>query len=292
MASLRIGIAQLESEIGRIDYDPRPRNQARALGAIRTLHGDGAQLVVFGEVFLNGYESGIATPDYAITESDDDPWLVPIIDLAAELGVHVLLGATTVKDVFPAGETYNSAIMIGPEGIIGVYSKAHLAAFGWSRAHTVAELAWWSTGHEIPVFDTSLGRIGVEICYDILFPESARTLVVKGAELVINISAAVTDVDNELMWDRFLYTRAVENRVPYLHVSIVGTQPMFDYFGGARLFSPTGAVIGEAPRYEEALVTMDLDTAIVRRTRGLTHQLRARRPDLYGAIIAPSTPTS
>jgi predicted amidohydrolase len=152
--------------------------------------------------------------------------------------VSVIIGATTHKGAFP-GDIYNSALVFGPNGLIGVYSKTHLAAYGAQHGAVVAERAWWSPGHDIPVLDTPVGRIGIEICYDISFPEVARTLTLKGAELIVNVSAAIRDDAIERYWDHILYTRSQENAIPYLHASIVGKQPNAEYFGGRRLYSPT-----------------------------------------------------
>src|SRR4029077_6114922 len=82
MRELAIGICQLRSEIGRDDYDPRPANLDRALDAIATTADAGAKLSVFGEVFLNGYETNELTPTYAVAESPDDPWVARLVEEA------------------------------------------------------------------------------------------------------------------------------------------------------------------------------------------------------------------
>ncbi len=110
--------------------------------------------------------------------------------------MHIIMGASTHKGTFP-GQCYNSALLIAPQGLIGVYSKTHVASFGVDGM-VAAEKAWWSPGSDMPVFETALGRIGIEICYDNSFPEVARTLTLKGAEIIVNISAAVCRVRGAL----------------------------------------------------------------------------------------------
>src|SRR6202011_935727 len=188
MRELAIGICQLRSEIGTADYDPRPPNLERALEAITTTADQGAKLIVFGEIYLNGYETNQHTPLYAIAEKDDDPYVKRLAQEAAGRDVHIIMGASTHKGTFP-GQAYNSALLIGPEGLVGVYSKTHVAAFAIDGMVST-EKAWWSPGNELPVFETSLGRIGIEICYDNSFPEVSRTLTLKGAEIIPHISAA------------------------------------------------------------------------------------------------------
>lgn len=284
MSEMRIGICQLRSEIAGEDYDPRPDNLERATEAIASVAAQGAELVVFGEIYLNGYESGKFTPRYAVAERADDPFVEPLIAAAREYGVYVIMGATTRKGPFP-GDVFNSALVIGPEGLVGVYNKAHVAAFRVDDERVAAEKAWWSPGFDLPVFDTALGRIGIEICYDVWFPEVARTLTLKGAELIVNVSASVSGFEES--WDHMLYVRSRENAVPYLHVSVVGTQRDFHMVGWSRLFSPLGDVLAELPHDEEAVTTVSLDRELLYAARGALHPFHNRNPAIYAEIARP-----
>ncbi len=280
MRELAIGICQLESEIGSADYDPRPANLERALQAIAQTADDGAKLIVFGEIFLNGYETNEFTPLYAIAESEDDPYVARLAAEARARDVHIIMGASTHKGAFP-GQSYNSALLIGPDGLVGVYSKTHVASFALD-GKVAAEKAWWCPGTEIPVFETPLGRIGIEICYDNSFPEVSRTLTLKGAELIVNISAAVAGFEDH--WTKHLYVRSTENVIWFLHVSLVGRQRDFDLFGWSRLLNPKGEVVFEAPRDEEfvGVTTVDLDELYT--ARGQMAPFYNRNPALYSVI--------
>jgi predicted amidohydrolase len=285
MRELTIGICQLESAIGTAEYDPRPTNLGRALEAIEATASQGAKLIVFGEVFLNGYETNEYTPKYAIAETDDDPYVKRLIEEAGARDVHIIIGASSHKDPYP-GDAYNSALLIGPQGLVGVYSKTHIAAFAVD-GKVVAEKAWWSPGTDIPVFETPLGRIGIEICYDNSFPEVSRTLTLKGAELIVNISAALCGFEDH--WTSSLYVRSTENAVWFLHVSIVGKQRDFELFGGSRLLTPNGEVVFEAPRGEEAVLVTTADLDALYETRERTHPFANRNPALYGVITQTTT---
>src|SRR6478672_9626718 len=107
MNEIPIGICQLESDIGREDYDPRPANMERAIIAMDKAAADGAKLLVFGEIYLNGYETGALGHKYVVAERDDDPWVEQLIEEARSRDVHILMGATTHKGSFP-GDLYNS----------------------------------------------------------------------------------------------------------------------------------------------------------------------------------------
>ncbi len=251
MRELAIGICQLTSEIGSADHDPRPANLEKATRAIAETAHQGAKLIVFGEIYLNGYETNEFTPLYAIAESEDDPYVAHLIEAAQQHDAHIIMGASTHKGAFP-GQSYNSALLIGPTGLIGVYSKTHVASFAFD-GRVAAEKAWWCPGGEIPVFDTPLGRIGIEICYDNSFPEVSRTLTLKGAEII-------------------------------LHVSLVGRQRDFDLFGWSRIFSPKGDVVFEAPRNEEAVAVARIDLDELYRARGQMAPFYNRNPELYRVI--------
>ncbi|HZS23799.1 MAG TPA: carbon-nitrogen hydrolase family protein [Gaiellaceae bacterium] len=280
MRELAIGICQLTSEIGSADHDPRPANLEKATRAIAETAHQGAKLIVFGEIYLNGYETNEFTPLYAIAESEDDPYVAHLIEAAQQHDAHIIMGASTHKGAFP-GQSYNSALLIGPTGLIGVYSKTHVASFAFD-GRVAAEKAWWCPGGEIPVFDTPLGRIGIEICYDNSFPEVSRTLTLKGAEIIVNISAAVAGFEDH--WSKHLYVRSTENVIWFLHVSLVGRQRDFDLFGWSRIFSPKGDVVFEAPRNEEAVAVARIDLDELYRARGQMAPFYNRNPELYRVI--------
>ncbi len=213
-----------------------------------------------------------------------DPFVAPLVEAASQRNVTILMGATTHKGNFP-GDVYNSVLVITPDGLAGTYSKTHVAAFAYGEGDRADEKVWWSPGQSLEVFDTPVGRIGVEICYDIWFPEVARTLALKGADLIVNVSAAVCGFEEA--WDHMLFAWSLENVIPYLHVSVVGKQGSVALFGGSRLFSPGGEAIGEAPRNEEAMVIFELDPTAIRRSRGVLHPFYNRNPRLYQEITKP-----
>ena len=145
MTEIPIGICQLESNIAREGYDPRPDNLEKAMDAIATADEQGAKILVFGEIYLNGYESREFTPTYAVAEREDDPFVQPLVREARERDIYILMGATTHKGAFP-GDVYNSVLFIGPEGLMGTYSKTHVAAFIVDLEGEVkiaAEKLWW-----------------------------------------------------------------------------------------------------------------------------------------------------
>lgn len=287
MNELRLGVAQLRSMVADEHTDPRPENLARLRSAVAELTRDGAQLVVAGETFLTGYASGAHGARYAVAERDDDPFVVELAALAGEHDVTLVVGAATHKGSFP-GDLYNSALVVESSGLRGVYNKTHVPSFAMSDGTVVAEGAWWASGQQISCIDTRIARLGVEICYDIIYPETARCLTLQGADIIINVAAAVWGFES--VWDSFLPVRATENAIPYLHVSLVGDQGPLECFGGSRLYSAAGQCIGELPRREEATGVFTVDLDATRMVRAGNHLFTMRAPSLYERISQPSGP--
>jgi len=248
---------------------------------MREAAAQGAQLSVFGEIFLNGYGSGPRSAKFAILESTDEPHVQEIANLAGELNQTVVIGATTYKRERP-NECYNSALVIDGDGLRGVYNKTHVPNIVGPKGEIVSEATWWASGEDIAPIKTNVGSLGIHICYDFIFPGVTRTLAVQGADLLINVTAAVCGYEST--WDAFLPVRSAENAMPYVHVSIVGEQGELSCFGGSRVYSASGTVLGELPRNEEGLTVVTIDLDETRLVRSAIHTYSLRKPALYEAI--------
>jgi predicted amidohydrolase len=277
---LRIGLVQCESTLGTDSFDPRDTNIERAENAIRKLAKDGVRLAVLGELYLTGYRTDEWLHRWATTVYPPDSHVKRLVACARESDIHILMGAATFGHFVP-GDVYNSVLFVGPEGLIGVYRKSHVAGFPAGDI-LATERCFYSPGQEIPVFDSPLGSIGVHICYDVCFPEVSRVQALKGAQLLVNCSAAVGGFKD--WWDHMLKTRAAENMSWYMMCSVVGEQRGFDLFGGSRVIDPDGRVVAEAKHGEEDVVVADIDLDMARRLRASSHMFSTRRPEMYGTI--------
>ncbi len=283
---IRVVLVQSESKVGQEDFDPRDDNLEKALSNLRRGARDGADLAVFGEMYLSGYRTDEHLHKYATRIHPPDQHVEALLEAARENNIYLIMGAGTCGIAFP-GDIYNSALLIGPqEGLIGVYRKAHVAAFPYSRGISM-ERCFYSPGKEIPVFETRIGRIGIHICYDIWFPEVARVQVLKGADFLVNVSASASGF--EVYWDHVLITRAVENAVWYAVCSVVGIQRGDHLIGGSRVVDPNGQVVASGKYDEEDYVVVDIDFTTTRATRSRLHLFSVRQPELY-APIAERTP--
>jgi predicted amidohydrolase len=284
MGTLRIALIQSKSTVGTETFDPREDNLARALQAIEEVARKGAQLVVFGEMYLSGYRTDEWLYKWATSVEPPDAHVQTLIETAKALNVHIMMGAATFGRFIP-GDVYNSTLFVGPTGLLGVYRKTHVAAFSYSQG-VAMERCFYSPGKELPVFDTSLGRIGIHICYDITFPEVSRVQALKGAELLVNSSASAAGFEE--VWDHALFMRATENATWYVVCSVVGEQRGDILFGGSRIIDPTGKVVAAGKYNEEDVIIANIDLTLTRKERASSHLFNARQPALYAEVTQPT----
>jgi predicted amidohydrolase len=175
----------------------------------------------------------------------------------------------------------NAAVFVGPDGLIGRYRKTHLPFLGVDR--------FTAPGDELPVYDTPLGRIGVEICYDLRFPEVTRTLALKGADLVAHPTnfPMAARIQTELI----TVARAAENRIYLLTANRVGKERWGEFCGWSQIVDPYGRRLAEAGETEETLLVADVE---LERARDKDYVIPGeyelylfgdRRPELYGALV-------
>jgi predicted amidohydrolase len=279
----RVALVQAQSAVGDEEFDPRDDNLARAIDSIGRAAADGADIVVFGELYLSGYRTDEWLHKWTTTVSPPDRHVEALIEEARNKKLVIVMGAATFGAAMP-GDVYNSTLVIAPGGLAGVYRKCHVVAFPYSLG-VANERSFYSPGKEIPVFETPVGKIGVHICYDVHFPEVARVQTLAGAELLINTSASMASFED--YWDRLAYTRAVENATWYIVCSVVGQQRDTVLFGGSQIVDPSGVVVAAAKRGEEDYIVADLDLDRPQVIRATTHALSTRQPALYAPIAEP-----
>lgn len=217
----------------------------------KAVHEHQAELVVFPESVTTGYETGL-TPEELWDLVDEAPGRIThdIQAAAGKLGVHVVW--PSYRRAGERGFVYNSAILIGPDGsIIGIYDKTHPAP--WERT---AGGGWVKVGSRADVFETSLGHIGMIICYDGDFPELSRLLAVKGAEIIVRASALQRSYD---IWYITNAARAYDNHVYLVASNLVGTDACGNFgFGHSMIINPIAWRLAQA-RGTEEIISARLD---------------------------------
>ena len=285
---LRIALAQRPSVIGTQTRDPRPQNLSTALRALGAAAARGAQLVVFGEMFLTGLRTDEWLAKWAVRPHESsDRTLSSLSDACRRLGVAVLIGTATVDE---QGICRNSVLLTDGSGRRSVYHKRHLAQITLPDGYQANELLYYSPGDAPGTFGTEWGRIGLQICYEVTFPEIARCSMLDGADLIINCTASIAGTED--LWTAMASTRAFENGTFFVACSVVGHQGPDEYFGGSAAYDPHGACVAQAAYGAEDLLVVEVPVELSRRTRTDMNIIAARRPELYGALAARTAEAS
>jgi 5-aminopentanamidase len=264
----------------------REQNLARCLEQIKTAANKGVNLVVFPEATLSGYIFNSLDEARPIMEPVPGPSTERILEYCRKLNVYAVLGLLEEdQDMF-----FNTAVLLGPSGLIGKYRKLHLPYIGIDRFLNHGNLP-------LIVYDTDLGRIGLGICYDLDFPEHARVLTLRGAEIVILITNWPEGI--EFIPEHTVLTRARENHIFCLAVNRVGEERGIKFFGRSKFADCLGTSIADGKPYEEDVLNADINPflATEKHQRIIPGQLEIdlmndRRPEFYGILTQTMDDTS
>jgi len=266
---MRVALAQLAPRPGEV-----PANLATVERVTRAAR---SELVVFPELFLSGYHIGDRLRALALQPKDGT--LEALRRLAREASCTVVVGAPAASSD-RAGEVENVALVVDRGGTCARSSKRYLPTFGPFEEGIVFTPA----PRGAPVSAGGI-QLGVEICYDVFFPEVARELAVGGAELLLNISAS--PVTSRRLFEKLLPARAVENGLPVLYVNRVGAEDGLVFGGGSGAWDARGEPLHLEPvpldglDREERLFVVELDLREVARWRPF-------RPVLRDVVARPS----
>ena len=177
-----------------------------------------------------------------------------------------------------SGTYYNSAAVYDSGKLLGVYRKIHLPDLPLYR-----EQFYFSPGDTgIPVFETSQGRIGVQICWDNLFPEGSRVLALKGAEVVFAPTAA--SLNTHSLWERAISANAFANNMFIFRVNRVGQEDGVSFYGRSFCVDPWGERVSEIAGGKEAIVIADVELTERDAAAETWGFLKNRRPGEYGDL--------
>lgn len=266
---MKIGLCQLRVE------PEKERNLEKAAEMLRSAADGGAEMAILPEMFNCPYHHDYF-PVFAEEEGGQTTSLLS--QIAKERGFWVVGGSIPER----AGEkVYNTCFIFDPDGNrVARHRKLHLFNIDLPGKVTVAESATLTAGEEFTLVDTGICRVGVGICYDLRFPEYARLLALKGADLLV-IPAAFSRVTGPAHWEILLRTRAVDNQVYMAGVSSA-PNPSSSYlaYGHSMLVDPWGEIKGVLGEKEEILVG-EVDFARLQQIRSELPLLAHRRTDLY-----------
>jgi N-carbamoylputrescine amidase len=259
-------------------------NIAAVSGLVREAAGKGAKLILPPELFEGHYFCRTQDEGHfaRARPAGEHPVVLAMQMLAAELDV-------TIPTSFFEAEGhhhYNSLAMIGPDGkVAGVYRKSHIPdGPGYS------EKFYFRPGNSgFKVWKSPYGTIGAGICWDQWYPETARTLMLMGAEILLFPTAIGSephdpDLDTSRMWRRAMIGHAVSNVVPVVAANRIGTEHGQRFYGHSFICDERGDLLAEFGAEETGVLTATLDLEQAKAHRAAFGFFRDRRPDLYGRI--------
>lgn len=273
MSKTKIACVQMDCEIGNV-----AANCQKVVGHLRGAASRGAEIVIFPECVLTGYCFDSLIEAQPCAEPLDGAAAQTIARACEETGVHAVVGFIESKD----GRCYNSALLVGPRGVVGSYHKVHLPYLGVDRFLTPGD-------DPFRVFDLPAGKIGLNICYDASFPEPSRVLKLLGAELIILPTNWPTEAWRNAQF--VTNARALENHVHFAAVNRVGTERGRRFIGMSKVVDCHGDTVAEAGGEGEEILLAELDLSEANRNRVVNDpgayeidRLADRRPELYTLI--------
>jgi predicted amidohydrolase len=268
---MKIAVVQTEPKLNELKY-----NLSKILKTIEKImtENEDTNLILLPELATTGYECGKRFYDFAEVMGKG-ACFTAISELAKKYHVNIVYGFPE-EDPVIKGVLYNSAGVIDSNGTaVGTYRKVHLFA---------GEKNYFRPGSEYPVFNLYIGKIGIMICLDTLFPEVARCLAVQGADLLLVSTNWEKPYDAE--WDFMTSARAFDNTLHLAAANRIGHDIDLGFFGHSRILDPLGKPIQTLDAEEEGVLHAEIDLNETRKLRSeYWTQLTERRSDTFGLLV-------
>ena len=276
----RIAAAQIEPRLTKND-----ENLNRILRTISEAAGKGAHLAVFPECALTGYVFDSRDEALSCAETIPGPSTESVVAVCQDLNIHVVYGLLEKAD----GKLFNAAVLAGPQGLIWKYRKNHVPFLGVDRFVDAGD-------RPFAVYPTPIGNIGMQICYDIVFPESSRVMALMGADII----TLPTNFPTKTVCVRLspiISARAIENKLHVVSCNRVGTERDYPFCGMSKIVSDVGVTLAEAGTDREEIIYAEVSLEDARQKHMTLKpgqwemdRIADRRPELYGLITKPKPP--
>lgn len=274
----------------------REENIANADKFIREAAKQGAQIILLPELFETEYFCQERNYDYygLATSVDDNPAVRHFIEVAKELNVVLPISFFEKS----GNTTFNTIAIIDADGaVLGTYRKTHIP-----DDHYYQEKFYFSPGDTgFKVWETAFGKIGVGICWDQWFPETARCMALMGAELLFYPTAIgsepILECDSMPHWRRVMQGHAAANIIPVIAANRIGTEIVvpseanggqsssLTFYGSSFITNETGEITEDADRDKEEILISEIELDSIRDMRSSWGLFRDRRPEHYGPIM-------
>lgn len=271
-------------------------NIEKATGFVRAAAKEGANIILLSELFETKYfcqERNYSYYDLATTV-DDNPSVKYFKEVCRQL--HIVMPISFFER--SGNTTFNTVAVIDADGsVLGIYRKTHIP-----DDHFYQEKFYFSPGDTgFKVWDTAYGRLGVGICWDQWFPESARCMALMGAEILMYPTAIgsepILECDSMPHWRRAMQGHSAANIIPLVAANRIGTEIVtacddnagqnssLTFYGSSFITDATGDIIKEMDRVSEGYIIAEFDLDETAKMRAEWGVFRDRRPEHYGQIL-------
>ncbi len=288
---VKVSVVQMSSGQAVYDAEKKDVNMKRILDYIEN-YGPSCDIIIFPELAIPGYIPLRGYVPKHIAEYKGTYWQVSedisnshslkrIEEVAHQAGCLCIVGFSERSRV--KYEIFNSAALIEPGKEPRVSRKVHLPT---------EENHFFIPGSSIEVFDTSIGKVGIVICYDFMFPEVTRILALSGAEIVVIIANVVDLANFKLMSQAVPVARAIENQLHVIFCNAcsklkAGKDKEVNLFGESKIINSLGNIVAEAPSDEESVITAVITEEELKTGTAFLSVFRDRRASVYGPLLEP-----
>jgi N-carbamoylputrescine amidase len=258
--------------------EDKQRNIEKALAFCDVAVEKGANILCFPELFTTHWFPKDMNPDvFSLAEESSGAAIQHFRDIASR---HEVVVICPIFEKDSEGSYYNSAIVIDAGGaVLGAYRKVHVPQIPlWEEKY------YFAAGNRgFPVFDTRFGKIGILICWDNFFPEAARILALKGAQIIFSPTAAA--FASKRRWETMIASHAISNGVFFFRINRVGSEEKQDFYGSSFCVSPDGEFMDKPTGMKESIALVDIDLNTIERVRKEWTFLKDRRPEFYPELL-------
>jgi beta-ureidopropionase len=254
--TLTVAAVQFSRKLGDKEF-----NVGRALELVEEAAAQGAEVIALPELFNTGYFPGapeLSNEYFSWAEPVPGPTTEAVAAVASRLGVYVV---APIYELEPRRRLYyNTAALIGPVGVAGIYRKRHIPAIPG-----MVEKFYFSPGDlEYPSYPTPKARVGMSICYDRHFPETFRHLSLRGAEVVASVNNTPT-VRSKRMWEQEIQVAASSNGIFIIQCNACPEDEKA-FFGRSAIVDPLGEIVSQIGE-EEGVVAAEIDLDLIAEAR-------------------------
>lgn len=275
MQDLKIALVQMQAQLGK-----QEENLAKISLFVEKAAGLGVEIICFPEMSLTGYGRDMA--ETLALDLETSGVIGHLKDLADKSNMAILVGLAE-KNL--TSRPYITQLAVSPKGRVEKYRKTHLGK---------SEQPYFSAGEQIEVFDFLKAKLGIQICWDMHFPEMTTILSLKGAEIIFAPHASPSVVgDRRAIWLKYLSARAYDNSVYIAACNLVEDDGAGGHFcGGALVLDPKGNVLAEDFSGKESILVTELSGSSINvireqksRTMANSFYIKSRRPELYSDLL-------